>query len=367
MKKITIFFLSLLLWSCSNGQQSKAVNGLDASIEGLTTEQIETVYNKVSPFPNQTQLSIGIIDNGTVHFAGIKRVNDTIVWEDNAQKAFEIGSITKVFTSTLLASFVLENKVELDDDIQTYLEVELNTEEKITFQSLANHTSGLPRLPSNLNLMTVDQSNPYAAYDGVQLKAYLAAELELDKTPGEKYAYSNLGAGLLGFTLAQLSNTTYEALLQEYIFQKFDMTNSTSVRANLKPPLVNGLNPAGEPTSNWDFDALAGAGAILSTVEDLAKFAKAQFNATHKALQLTRQPTFTIKKNRSIGLGWQLITRKNGKQVFWHNGGTGGYTSSMVLDVENKNGIIILSNVSAFNRKMSNIDKLSFELIQSLD
>jgi CubicO group peptidase (beta-lactamase class C family) len=367
MKKIVILFIGLLFWSCTKGQATKAVNGLEATIEGVTTDQLEAIYNKTKEFPNQTQLSIGLIKNGKVHFVCIKRTKDTIHWKENAQKVFEIGSITKVFTSTLLANLVIENKLKLNDNIQDYLEVELNTEENITFKTLANHTSGLPRLPTNLNLMTVDQNNPYANYDEEQLNTYLTTKLKLSQSPGEKYAYSNLGAGLLGFELAKLSNTTYEALLQEKIFQKFDMPNSTSVRKEIKAPLVKGLKPDGSPTSNWDFDALAGGGAILSTVEDLSKFAKAQFNQNNKVLQLTHQPTFKVNNKMSIGLGWHLVKGKKGKQLLWHNGGTGGYTSSMALDMENNNGIIILSNVSAFNPNMGNIDRLGFELIETMD
>jgi CubicO group peptidase (beta-lactamase class C family) len=367
MRKIILLFLTLSFWSCSKGQVSKAVNALDPSVEGVSTKQIEAIYTQVQRFPNQTQLSMGIIQNGEVQFAGIIRKNDSIFWTDNTQKSFEIGSITKVFTSTLLANFVLENKLKLDDNIQEYLDVELNTEEKITFKSLANHTSGLPRLPSNLNLTKVDPNNPYATYDENKLTVYLSSELKLNKSPGEKYDYSNLGAGLLGYELAKISNTTYEDLLQKMIFKKYGMLNSTSLRANVSEPLVTGLDPEGKSTSNWDFDALASAGAIFSSVKDLSKFAIAQFNADNEELQLTHQPTFKINKNMSIGLGWHLITRKKGKQVIWHNGGTGGYTSSMALNIEDQKGVIILSNVSAFNKNMGNIDRLCFELIESLD
>ena len=68
-----------------------------------------------------------------------------------------------------------------------------------------------------------------------------------------------------------------------------------------------------------------------------------------------------------IGLGWHILNMENGRELIWHNGGTAGYTSSMGLDIENKNGIIILSNVSAYNEKMGNIDQLLFELIETLD
>jgi CubicO group peptidase (beta-lactamase class C family) len=111
---------------------------------------------------------------------------------------------------------------------------------------------------------------------------------------------------------------------------------------------------------------LAGAGGILSTAEDLSKFVIAQFNPSNKALELTRQKTFEINDTMDIVSGWHLLKSQSKNIWYWHNGGTGGYSSSMVFDEKTKNGIIILSNVSAFNPNMENIDKLCFELMKTL-
>ena len=178
-----------------------------------------------------------------------------------------------MFTSTLLSNFVIDQELKLDDKIQDYLDFKIKSKNGITFKELANHTSGLPRLPSNLNLLHVDQDNPYKDYDKEKLINYLTKEVELNQEPGIKYEYSNLGAGILGFELASISKSSYESLLQEKIFTKYKMVNSTSVGENVKTKLVKGLKPNGKTTSNWDFDILAGCGAIFSTVEDLSKFA----------------------------------------------------------------------------------------------
>jgi CubicO group peptidase (beta-lactamase class C family) len=266
-----------------------------------------------------------------------------------------------------LSNFVVDQKLKLDDKFQDYLDFKINTEKEITFLELANHTSGLPRLPSNLNLFFVDRDNPYKDYDKKKLEDYLTNEIDLNQEPGMKYDYSNLGAGILGFELAAISQSTYESLLQEKIFAKYKMVNSTSKRENIQSELVKGLNPNGKTTPNWDFDVLAGGGAIFSTVEDLSKFALAQFDKENNELTLTQKPTFKVNDNMQIGLGWHILKRKNGGELIWHNGGTGGYTSSMALELENKNGIIILSNVSAFHKKTGNIDQLCFALINTLD
>lgn len=145
------------------------------------------------------------------------------------------------------------------------------------------------------------------------------------------------------------------------------MPSSFISRQNLNEKLVKGQNMNGEVTSNWSWDVLSGAGGILSTTEDLVKFANAQFNPENKELALTRTPTFTVNENMKIGLGWHLLKSKSGKDLVWHNGGTGGYSSSMTLNTDDKIAVIILSNLSAFHSKMKNIDELCFELINETE
>ena len=230
---------------------------------------------------------------------------------------------------------------------------------------MANHTSGLPRLPSNLDLTKVNPENPYKEYKEKELKEYLIKHLELSHK-GE-YQYSNLGAGLLGYTLSKIEKDTYERLLQKKIFSKYDMQNSTTDINKIKGNLVKGLNNEGKEIPNWEFFVLAGAGGILSSIKDLSKFVAAQFDCSNKELKLTRKKTFEVNKNMDIGLGWHLLKSQSKNIWYWHNGGTGGYSSSMTFDEKTKNGIIILSNVSAFNPKMGNIDKLCFELMKTVE
>jgi len=366
IKSFLPLIMGLFLLNCVNGQINIAENALESLSNSITSEQAELIYSNVNAFPDKTELSIAIIENGKVKFIGVKRINDTIKQIENKQKVFEIGSISKVFTATLLSNFVQEGKVKLTDPIQDYIDYNIKTTQIITFKQLANHTSGLPRLPSNLDLFTVDPNNPYKEYDKQKLKEYLTEKIELNQQPGAKYEYSNLGAGILGFILTEISGLTYEKLLQEKIFSRYEMTSSTTNRQKVEEMLTKGLNPKGKETSNWDFDVLVGAGGILSSVNDLSKFAKAQLNEENKELVLTQKQTFVINENMKIGLGWH-IPGKNGKNFIWHNGGTGGYASSMALNKENKNGVIILSNVSGFNPQMGNIDKLCFGLMETLN
>lgn len=340
--------------------ESQAANGLNVYPKEIS----EIIFSKTKDFPENTQVSIAVIKDGKTNYYGILKSDKTVKPSENQNKVFEIGSLTKVFTSTVLASLVTDKKLKLAQEINGFYPFPFINNARFTFESLANHTSGLPRLPENINLS--DISNPYKNYGSDQLYDYLKNVLNVKPDAEKKYAYSNLGAGLLGHTMAVSQKTTFTQLLQKRIFDRFKMNNSYTSSKDLGSKLVDGLNADGQKVSNWDFDVLFGGGGILSTTEDLSKFATAQFKPENKDLALTRTPSFTVSEKMKMGLGWHILKSQNGKDLFWHNGGTGGYSSSMAIDTDSKTAVVILSNVSAFNPKMGNIDQLCFELMKEI-
>lgn len=349
--KIALFFLIL---SCKG--QEKPIEERQALISAILDE-----------FPEQTQFAVGIIENGEVSFTGSLKEQDGIVAVNNKKSIFEIGSISKVFTATLLANAIIEEKVKPNDLVNDYLDFEINNNYEFKLVELANHTSSLPRMPGNFMFYIQDMNNPYKDYDEKALKEFLEVHIKLPDDKERGYEYSNLGAGLLGYALTKIYTKSFEELLAEKVFEKYNM-NSSCTNVNLiNQPLVQGLTDKGETTSNWDLNILAGAGGILSNVEDLSKFMLAQFEPNNKALNLTRKETFKIDDNGAVALGWHIKKDAASKEYHWHNGGTGGYRSSMIIDIENKNGIVILSNVSGLHKNASKIDDLASELLKILD
>ena len=172
----TILLLAGYLFSC----EDKAVDGQQYDLSEISKSQGNMIYRESKDFPNNTQLAIALIENGAPRFYGIERRNDTILGVKNKDHVFEIGSISKVFTATLLADFVLNNKLALNDPVSDYLPFKFKDTASITFKQLSNHTSGLPRLPGNFNILSVDFENPYKDYGEEQLEEYLSLELELD-------------------------------------------------------------------------------------------------------------------------------------------------------------------------------------------
>jgi len=297
---------------------------------------------------NTVGLCIGIIKDGKISTYGygetIKR-NGKI---PNADNFFEIGSITKTFTATLLAYYVNKGIVKLNDPIIKFLpdSVAANPELKsITLLHLSNHTSGLARIPDNLISHATDAANPYKDYTAELLYQYLKT-CRLESKPGEKYSYSNLAVGLLGNILEKMSGKPFEQMVMEVICKPLGMFSTDQyLNPLLSPRFVQVYNTYGDPTEAWDYDVLAPCGALRSTVNDLLIYAKANLHPgtdpLSKAIELTQKITFN--KDVKIGLAWHIIV-VNGVNYYFHNGGTNGSSSFLAFNPEKNIAVVILSN-----------------------
>ncbi len=360
------FFLGFMLFKFFSFAQKAVLQNQLQPPPTLTQFQVDSFTEKMRHYPSGTQLAIALIDGEQVSYWGIKRSGDSLQNADNQNLIFEIGSVSKVFTSTLLAHFVQQGEVKLDQPVREVLHFSIKDTFNVSFVQLANHSSGLPRLPMSLIWAALkNPDNPYKDFDKNQLEEYLTKSVTLSRKPGTKYEYSNIGAGLLGFALAEKAGSDYETLLKTLIFKPLKMEHSTLDIKEALPNLVSGLDPKGKPASHWDLAAVKGAGGILSTASDLSKFVQANFDPKQEVLALQREKTFQVNEKMSMALGWHIIHDKMG-DVYFHNGGTGGYTSSVLMDVAKQKGVVILSNISAFHPKMTYLDKLCFELLRLL-
>ncbi|SEO65172.1 serine hydrolase [Mucilaginibacter sp. OK283] len=308
------------------------------------------VAESVSPYIEQANtagLSIGVLKDNKISTYGY---GETVKGKSNlpdANTIFEIGSITKTFTSVILAYYVNEGKLKLSDPITKYLpdSVAANLALKgITLLMLSNHTSGLERMPDNLPANT-DPLNPYKLYNKKLLFAYLKT-CKLNSVPGEQYAYSNLAVGLLGTILAQMSGKTYDQLVADIICKPLKMESTTQyLAAALQAREAIVYNAEGNVTPLWDFDALAPCGALHSSVNDLLTYVKANMDPPDdklgKAMELTHQLTF--KKDAKLGLAWHIIT-VNGVEYIFHNGGTFGSSSFLAFNRDKNLAVVVLSN-----------------------
>jgi serine-type D-Ala-D-Ala carboxypeptidase/endopeptidase len=268
----------------------------------------------------------------------------------NEQTIFEIGSLTKAMTGLLLADLVSKGEVSLEDSINTLLPEEARKPEfeAVTLQGLATHTSGLPRLPPNMNWLWMlrNDGDPYGAFGEAELYEGLAKTTP--KEIGERSAYSNYGFGLLGFLLAKSQNSSYEDLLRQTIFEPLEMT-STYIGTDpegvtVAPPLTD----RGRAGDLWTFqEPMMGAGAVKSTVHDMLLFLNACLNESPitEDLNIATQPYFKLSEFDDVGLAW-VISKQNNQTVIWDNGQTGGYAAFIGFNPGTKQGLVILSNLT---------------------
>lgn len=295
-------------------------------------------------------IAVGLVDaDGRTRFLAYGRGAGGTPLDEHS--VFEIGSITKTFTAALLADMVASGAVRLDQPVAELLPpgtiIPSRGGRQITLKDLASHTSGLPRMPDNF--APRDPENPYADYGGQRLLAFLA-RYELPRDIGARHEYSNLGAGLLGYSLAAKAGTTYERLVTDRILRPLGLTETAiTLTPEMRARLAPGHDPGGKVVKNWELDALAGAGALRSTVHDMLRFLAANIDsrasslgpvlaATHGKRFQTDQPSL------SVGLGWHRLVTPSGDTVLMHNGGTAGYLTFTAFDPRRRAGVVVLSN-----------------------
>ena len=324
-------------------------------------------------------MTIGVITRDGQSVFGYGRISHSDPRVPTADTLFEIGSITKTFSGLLLADLVEAKLVRLDEPVQKLLpdsvKVRKRGDAEITLLNLTTHTSGLPRMPGNWK--PAKPADPYADYTEKLLFEFLNehAKPSLLRTfkavftgPDAKpqYAYSNLGAGLLGHALAlRAGKKSYEELLIERIAQPLGMNDTRiSLSAEQLRRFSPGHNADGVEVDSWTWEhsSLTAAGGIRSSAADMLRYLSANMGLTKTklapAMEASHQIHHKVSEHTSIGLGWHVNTREH---FTWHNGRTGGYCSMTLFDKEKNLGVVVLSNTVS-----DEVDKIGILCMQIL-
>lgn len=323
------------------------------------------LVNRVDESKRAVGMAVGVIDENGRRVVGHGKLAQDRAEEPDGDTVFEIGSITKVFTSLLLADMLERGEVKPDDPVSKFLPSSVTVPSRngrqITLLDLSMQISGLPRIPGNFK--PADPADPYADYDAKKLYDFLSGYV-LTRDIGEKYEYSNLGAGLLGHALSLKAGMSYEQLVRRRILEPLGMTStSVTLSDSQKKRLAAGHNAALHPVKNWNLDALAGAGALRSTANDMLKFLAANLELTDTPLKAAMRRMRSVHRETGIpdleiAMAWHVF-HKFGTDIFWHNGGTAGYRSFMGFDPAKKSGVVVLCNT------FLDSDDLGFHALES--
>ena len=352
----------------------------------ITDKLKETIQSLVDN-NNKTNAAIviGLVDPKGTQFYGygnMSNANPTTVDKDTI---FAIGSITKVFTTILLADMVNRGLVNLDDPIEKYLpprvKVPTFNGQKITLENLATHTSGLPEFPgshcaSNFNRTDDDDDSIQARLFFIECdKNYTFDQLYQDLSnttltsePGLKFEYSTFGIALLGHILALKSGMSYDRLLEERILNVLGMNSTSLVLSDAQKSRLAIGHLNGQELPFWNTSRpIAPAGGLHSSVADMLKFASANIGLIDTKINDAMKESHIIIHDSRLGkafsnnytayvsLGW-IIATDFGIQIVEHNGETAdGYNSFIALNPSKERGIVIIASASSIDIDVANI------------
>jgi len=290
---------------------------------------------------SRARISVGIIKNGTMEYT-VYGENGVIL--PQKEYVYEIGSITKTFTGSLLCKAIQENKVSLDDSIKSFIDLSGNRYYP-TFRRLVTHTSGYKDYYFDLIDTTNGKEgngNQFYGISAARLKKQIEINLLVDRT--YPYQYSNFGISAAGAALAEMYGTNFPAVMNSFIFSDLGLENTR---------ISDGSGDLGKYWKWNSNDAYIPAGGIVSTISDMMTYT--YLHMTEKVEYLALGHTAITKVNANseqfekagihldaVGIGWCLDTVNN---TIWHNGGTTNYNSYLAFNKEKQTGVVILSNL----------------------
>ncbi len=314
------------------------------------------------------KLSLAIIKDSHV----TKIIHDGSTWRcEVPHYIYEIGSVTKTFTASLLAKLLYAGRIHLEDTVEMYLPELSECPHCPTILQLATHTSGLG---NDINRSTADAEQDLATrmtsfsgdYESDCVYRYLSEEdiidqvCMLDHNARYGFRYSNIGYALLGIVLGRAGGVSYETLMMDLIRKDLHL-QETWLGKPAKGCVLQGVGQDDSSKGNWLWDGSGAkaAGAIYSTLDDMVSYLKRHMVNQPEWLQQTHQQTYAAcaPHEFSIGLGW--IKEGN---ITWHNGSTGCFRSFVGFREDVPRGVVLLENCR--ERNHVTVDTIGKYLLQ---
>ena len=261
---------------------------------------------------------------------------------------FRVGSISKTFTWTAVMQLVEQGKLDLDADVDKYLDFSIppRNGKPITLRELMTHTPGFEETMKNLggNDPARLMSNEAWVKEWVPERIY---------PPGEVSAYSNYGAALAGYIVQRVSGQPFDDYIEQHILQPLGMQHATfrqPLPASLAPDMAKSYAKASEPARPFELVNAVAAGALSVSGGDMARFMIAQLQDGHVGdAQILRTQTAQLMHNFThssvpgllpIALGFYHMDR-NGQDIIGHGGDTELFHSVMALYLQQGVGVFV--------------------------
>lgn len=279
---------------------------------------------------------------------------------------FEIGSISKGITGLLYSDACERGEISADTPLGELLPLGNCAAAGASLGSLSRHASGLPRQPPGTPgsasplrrtvSLFLHGANPYGDSLVELLEQTRAVRLRAPRP-----RYSNLGFELLGHAIAAGAGMSYRELVAARLCGPLALNSMymPATPGELGPDALTGHSRRGRPRQPWTGEALAPAGGIRASIQDLARLARGLLDGSAPGRSALDPAANFAGPAARIGAAWLTLDAR-GRRITWHNGGTGGFSSWIGLDREAKTGVVLLSATAA------PVDRQGFELLQKL-
>ena len=266
----------------------------------------------------------------------------------NENDTYAIGSVTKTFVGALLAKYVYEGKMSLDDPISKYISGLDGGECYPTLKRLATHTSGYPvYLGANVFKAILDEVGEEFGIGG----GYLPYRMDLKKMThlvqrnkrkdmDYPWKYSNFNYALLGYAIGIASGAGYWRTMDDFLSNDLGLAHSYT---GIKPQNLHGFNWRNKDIGNWSFDKnlMAPCGDISATTDDLLTYAKINMYEERPYLALSHEK-HVASKHFDMGLGWFKMKGRAG--AIFHTGETSTLQCWLMIEKSHKCAFVIMSN-----------------------
>lgn len=321
-------------------------------------EKISILCDSLLLNPEIEALTVGVIVNEHVY----KFHKGTLIHGERPsdESLYEIASLTKTFTGTLLAQAIAEKKISLEDEVRDFFPgdyANLSYEgHPISIKHVLTHESGLPRMLPEMKELFVDPDFDTLPYKIRELqqdynKAQFYQDLKkvrLDTIPGHKFRYSNAGANVMGYLLEEVYQTPFAKLMQTHIFQPLGMDHTKVhwTQAD-KAVLVDGQSDKKIKMPFMPEKYMSAEGGIVSNVDDMIRYMNFHLKSDNPIVAVSHQELWDRKYgNYEAGFFWQIIKGEETPDQLYQNGGAFGTSSWITLIPEEKIGIFLVTNTS---------------------
>ena len=330
---ISVFLMMLLLSKASRSQ-------------GINKQKIDSFFN-ILERNNKAMGTIAVSRNGEIIYSrsiGYSFITSQEQIKANKDSKYRVGSITKMFTATMVLQLIEEGKIKLNTTLNHFFH-HIPNADKITIENLLNHRSGLHDI---INDDSIKYSSFMDDFKTSEQVIDLIAKFQPDFEPNEKSAYSNSNYIILGSIIEKITQKSYSENLKQRITDRIGLSNTYNQEGSINPQnqeafsyqYINGWKPITENNSSSHF----GCGSILSTSKDLVKYIEALFSD-----KLINRHSLEIMKTRKEGYGMGMNQFPyDGKIAFGHDGHIFGFTSMLFYFPEDNLTLAYITNGESY-------------------